>query len=142
VNAENFAQHAEHYTRLFAEAQREIDAKREEQEEQNRQRQAERDRQAQIERERNAERQSDRDREREARLKAQEEAASAPPAVLDLGSGDQPDLDAPIGLVETPENAAPVKKRAPRTRKRAVKPDDVATESSGDDTSGAPEAAE
>ena len=29
VDAENFAQHAEHYTRLLAEAQREVDAKRE-----------------------------------------------------------------------------------------------------------------
>ncbi len=56
VDAENFAQHAEHYTRLLAEAQREVDAKREEQEEQNRARQAERD------------------RERQDRLKAQEEA--------------------------------------------------------------------
>ena len=35
VDAENFAQHAEHYTRLLAEANREVDAKREEQEEQN-----------------------------------------------------------------------------------------------------------
>ena len=32
VDAENFAQHAEHYTRMLAEAQREVDAKREEQE--------------------------------------------------------------------------------------------------------------
>ena len=38
VDAENFAQHAEHYTRLLAEANREVDAKREEQEEQNRHR--------------------------------------------------------------------------------------------------------
>jgi len=44
VNAENFAQHAEHYTRMLAEATREVDRAREEQEEQNRQRQAERDR--------------------------------------------------------------------------------------------------
>jgi len=44
VNAENFAQHAEHYTRMLADAQKEIDAKREEQEKQNRERQAERDR--------------------------------------------------------------------------------------------------
>ena len=57
VNSENFAQHAEHYTRLLAEAQKEIDAKREEQEQQNRERQIERD------------------RERNERLKAQEEAA-------------------------------------------------------------------
>jgi len=58
VNAENFAQHAEHYLRMLAEAQKEIDAKREQQEQQNRERQAERD------------------RERSERLKAQEAAAS------------------------------------------------------------------
>ncbi len=45
VNAENFAQHAEHYTRMLAEATREVERAREEQEEANRQRQAERDRQ-------------------------------------------------------------------------------------------------
>jgi len=48
VNAENFAQHAEHYTRLLAEAQREVDSKREEQEAQNRERQAERDRKTTV----------------------------------------------------------------------------------------------
>lgn len=102
VNAENHAQHAEHYTRMLAEAQKEIDAKREEQEKQNRDRQAERD------------------RERAERLKAQEEAAAAAPA-------PQP-MEAPVeasapsgdsGLVETPEQAP--KKR--RTRKPKTRPD-------------------
>lgn len=92
VNAENFAQHAEHYLRLLAEAQREVEARREQQEEQNRQRQAERD------------------RERAERLKAQEEAA---------GAGDQPDIvETPeaaddSGPVETPE-AKPKPTRRPR----------------------------
>ena len=44
VNAENFAQHAEHYTRLLAEAQRDVDRVREEQEQSQRDRQQERDR--------------------------------------------------------------------------------------------------
>lgn len=44
VAMENFQQHAEHYLRLLAEAQKEMDTKREEQERQNRERQAERDR--------------------------------------------------------------------------------------------------
>lgn len=72
VGAENFAQHAEHYTRMLAEAQREVDRAREEQEQFNRERQAERDQQMQREREARAERdaqrdaQRDRDREREA----------------------------------------------------------------------------
>lgn len=47
VNAENFSQHAEHYTRMLAEATREAERAREEQEEANRQRQADRDRQRQ-----------------------------------------------------------------------------------------------
>lgn len=92
VDAENFAQHAEHYTRLLAEAQREVDAKREEQEEQNRQRQAERD------------------RERQERLKTQEVVANDP------GRMEQPDMadDEPeSGLVETPEEK-PRKPRRPR----------------------------
>ena len=128
VNAENFAQHAEHYLRMLAEAQREIDAKREEQEQQNRERQAERD------------------RERAERLKAQEEAANADP-----GEGDQP--DAGPELVETPEAKSeaeqpekkPRRPRQPR-KPRAPKADKDADgeqsppESSGGDA--APEAAE
>ena len=90
VDAENYAQHAEHYTRMLAEAQREVDAKREEQEEQNRQRQAERD------------------RERAERLKAQEEAANDP------SNMDQPDVgEGDSGLVETPEEQ-PKRERKPR----------------------------
>lgn len=100
VDAENFAQHAEHYTRLLAEAQREVDAKREEQEEQNRQRQAERD------------------RERQERLKAQEAAANDPART------DQPDVtdqEPKSGLVETPEEK-PRKPRRPR--KPRLSPDE------------------
>ena len=67
VNAENFAQHSEHYTRMLAEATREVDRAREEQEAFARERQTERDRQMEGQR--------DRDRERAARLRAQEEAA-------------------------------------------------------------------
>ncbi len=58
VNAENFAQHAEHYTRILAEATREIDKAREEQEQFNRDRQADRDRQIERDRERQSERQN------------------------------------------------------------------------------------
>ncbi len=43
VAAENFRQHAEHYTRLLSEAQREIEARREQQEAQQRERQRERE---------------------------------------------------------------------------------------------------
>lgn len=119
VNAENFAQHAEHYTRMLAEAQREVEAKREEQEEQNRQRQAERD------------------RERNERLKAQEAAANDPAQM------EQPDS----GLVETPEakteeQPAP-KPRKPRQRKpRPPKPDAAPAPEAGGDTPPPPDAPE
>lgn len=106
VDAENFAQHAEHYTRLLAEANREVEAKREEQEEQNRQRQAERDRQ------------NERDRERQERLKAQEAVSNDPASMEQPSMGDD---DEGSTLVETPEaakqEAAPKPPRKPRQRK-------------------------
>ena len=92
VNAENFAQHAEHYLRMLSEAQREVDRQREEQEEQNRQRQAERDRERAEQEELNRQRQSERDRERNERLRAQEA----------LANGEDDDS----GLVDTPESRA------------------------------------
>jgi len=82
---------------MLAEAQREVEAKREEQEEQNRQRQAERD------------------RERSERLKAQEAAANDP-AQMEQPSADIAEPAADSGLVETPEEA-PKPKRKPRARK-------------------------
>jgi hypothetical protein len=145
VNAENYAQHAEHYTRLLASAQKEVDRQRNEQEQANRDRQAERD------------------RERSARLKAQEEAANGEAEASDQpdiqaggqepapekrtrkprkkdeprtdpGSGDQPDVDLGIasvgflqaddrdnGLVETPEEKAAEAERMPR-KPRARRP--------------------
>ncbi|SMX31903.1 DUF4167 domain-containing protein [Octadecabacter ascidiaceicola] len=123
VNAENFAQHAEHYTRMLAEAQKEIDAKREEQEKQQRERQAEQDKQ-------NRERQAERDRERAERLKAQEEAAAA-------GGVEAEEVGS--GLVETPEEAP--KKR--RTRKPKARPDQQPEgEEVAPEGGSAPEAAE
>jgi uncharacterized protein with von Willebrand factor type A (vWA) domain len=119
VAAENFQQHAEHYTRLLSEAQREIDQRREEQERQNRERQAERDRER-------AERQ-----EREANQPLQDAAVSD-----DLSEGDS-------GLVETPESQ-PKPKRAPRRKPRQKEetPDasDGASQNDGGDD--APKAAE
>ena len=96
VNAENFAQHAEHYLRMLAEAQREVEKQREEQEAANRERQAERD------------------RERAERLKAQERAAADPSNL------EQPDIAADAGLVDTPEtqDAAPVSDPKPPRKPR------------------------
>ena len=124
VAAENFQQHAEHYTRMLSEAQREIDARREEQERQNRERQAERDRER-------AERQ-----ERDAAHAAQAAPAehSEQPVVE-----QQPQEES--SLVETPESQ-PKPKRPPR-RKPRPKPvadaDNPPVQSGGGD---APEAAE
>ncbi|WP_299671259.1 DUF4167 domain-containing protein [uncultured Roseobacter sp.] len=117
VAAENFQQHAEHYTRLLSEAQREIEARREEQERQNRERQAERDRER-------AERQ-----EREANQ------------AVDKGAQPQPDVgeqDGESNLVETPESQ-PKPKRAPRRKPRPKPEKSEADQPGGDD---APKAAE
>lgn len=79
VAAENFQQHAEHYLRLLSEAQREIDARREQQERDNRERQAQRDR----------ERQS-----REAAGDTMVATEDAFGAADDFASEDQPIVDA------------------------------------------------
>ena len=108
VATENFQQHAEHYLRMLAEAQREMEARREEQERQNRDRQAERD------------------RERAARMERQEREAQQgqPDAPSDPADAPQPDVmevadSGESGLVETPEAEAPAEKpkRKPRRRK-------------------------
>lgn len=151
VAAENFQQHAEHYLRLLNEAQREIDARREEQERQNRERQAERDRER-------AERLERQEREATANQAAQPQpsrqqgqqpqpgqssgerqsdvAATQPAARQDPASAPQPEVIDPrdttnnapegSGLVETPESngqepVAAPKKPAAR-KPRARKP--------------------
>ncbi|AEI94324.1 DUF4167 domain-containing protein [Roseobacter litoralis] len=121
VAAENFQQHAEHYTRMLSEAQREIDARREEQERQNRERQAERDRE---------------------RAERQERDAANAAAVVEQPVVEAPEQEVESGLVETPESQ-PKPKRAPRRKPRA-KPAPATDESTppasgGDD---APKAAE
>ncbi|WP_298969743.1 DUF4167 domain-containing protein [uncultured Roseobacter sp.] len=118
VAAENFQQHAEHYTRMLSEAQREIEARREEQDRQNRERQAERDRER-------AERQ-----EREANQATEQQAAQP--------QGDAPVVEGDSNLVETPESQ-PKPKRQPR-RKPRPKPEAVNEDPPGGDD--APKAAE
>lgn len=131
VAAENFQQHAEHYLRLLSEAQREMDARREEQERQNRERQAERDRERAERQERETVRQSD--------------PAEAPqPDVMGFAA----DAAAPeSGLVETPESKSPEeaeKKEKPARRPRARKPKaaPAATEDAPSGNGDTPEAAE
>ncbi len=122
VNAENFAQHAEHYTRLLAEAQKEVDQRRDELEAQNRERQAERD------------------RERNERLKAQEATSSDPGAMEQpVIAGDDDDQDS--GLVDTPEEK-PQPQPQPRARKPRAPRKPRAVPDSPSNGDNAPEAAE
>lgn len=151
VAMENFQQHAEHYLRMLAEAQREMDAKREEQERQNRERQAERDRERaeRQEREGNNNNQQQQPQpqhgndhqpagggeqpsEPKARKprKPKSETADQLPDFVTGGGSD----DGDSGLVETPESKP---KRAPRRKPR--KPDNG---EGGGDGGGQPEAAE
>ncbi|WP_298905999.1 DUF4167 domain-containing protein [uncultured Aliiroseovarius sp.] len=106
VAGENFQQHAEHYTRLLGEAQREIEARRQQADQQNRERQ---------QREKDA---------RAERAEAQANAAAEQPvpgegAQPDLADAPQPDIagDDDNGLVETPESKPrrqPSRARKPR----------------------------
>ncbi len=127
VATENFQQHAEHYLRILAVAQREQDTRREEQERQNRERQVERDRD---------------------RVKRQEREASADPSEISqpdmVEPAPQPHEQADSNLVETPESQPsqpPKRVHKPRSKKPVVRPDDEApvAENGGSD---APEAAE
>lgn len=128
VAAENFQQHAEHYTRMLSEAQREQDAhrkeqeaRREEQERQNRERQADRDRERAERQERDAAQRS----EDPAVAPQPQSEHQSQPDVAALGA-EQPDTN-DSGLVETPESAPRKPARRPRTRRAAPKPDtDVA----------------
>ncbi|WP_300030827.1 DUF4167 domain-containing protein [uncultured Roseobacter sp.] len=122
VAAENFQQHAEHYTRMLSEAQREIEARREEQERQNRERQAERDRERAERQERDAQNQH-----------------NQPDAPQGDGGSDAGDSES--NLVETPESK-PRPKRAPRRKPRPKPESDSAQEQPSGGGDDAPEAAE
>lgn len=141
VAAENFQQHAEHYTRMLGEAQREQDARREQQEQQQRDRQRERydygnnngnnqGGNGQGEHQPRQQKESD-------ALQAVEPEDSQPDLIEDdLQGAPQPDLldETPVakskapdsgdtvendsGLVETPESNP--KPRRPRSRKPKV----------------------
>ena len=111
VAAENFQQHAEHYTRMLGEALREQEARREQQErEQAERQQAQRDR--------------DREREEQRKQRQQDDAAGDP------GAAPQPDVvETPegggAGLVETPEArivAAEPQAEKPKRQRKPRKP--------------------
>lgn len=139
VAAENFQQHAEHYLRMLSEAQREIDARREQQEREMRERQAEKDRER-------AERQERRDRDsgesngdQQSEVQTDDAAPvsepapeAAPAEVMSVETDSDAEADDnDNGLVETPESKTseaqpeaaepkPARKpRAPRAKKPA-----------------------
>jgi hypothetical protein len=134
VAAENFQQHAEHYMRLQAEAQREIDAKREQQDRENREKQAQRD-QERTERVDNRpdhrlETRPDNQERADHNNRSETKTSTVSPDVADFGNEPQPDLmlmDEKIGrsdLVLTPESGAgqPAINPKPRVRRRPAKP--------------------
>ena len=145
VAAESFQQHAEHYTRLLSEAQREQEARREQQEREHRERQ-----QARAEQQQNQQSRRGSGGNGGNGGGDQPAAAAAPaesPVVMDPGLGEQPDIIAPLadgdsGLVETPEEA-PAKRRARKPRNRPARaPKDQPPQADTPDTPDAPKAAE
>jgi len=145
VAAENFRQHGEHYIRLLGEAQREMDAKREQQEREHRERQQQREEQQQNRGE-NQQRQGDNQNRRDDNHGRRDESQpriEEPKVVNDPSQAPQPDIIEPVavvesGLVDTPEETKP--KRKPRPRKPKVEQEK--TEQSSPDQPEAPEAAE
>ena len=129
VAMENFQQHAEHYLRLLAEAQREIDQRREQQERENRDRQSERDQNRDQSRDQNRDqnrdgqrdqsrdqqrdtpREQNRDTQREQSRDQNRDQNRERPARTDSDAQPIPaaaqevlDLGGDSGLVDTPES--------------------------------------
>ena len=100
VAAENFQQHAEHYTRMLSQAQREMEQRREQQEQQQQNR-----------RDRNQDRNADEQPQAAADVtpEAQEQPAGGFDDVIDTGSSSGGGMD----IVETAEEAP-----KPRNRRR------------------------
>ena len=117
VAAENFQQHAEHYMRLQAEAQREIDARREQQDRENREKQIQRDQ------ERN-----DRSEQRSDGVSQDKQPVISASDATDFAVAPQPDLGPPPSAEqgENPENLAPQLAERPKSRVRRRQPKPVA----------------
>ena len=115
VAAENFQQHAEHYTRMLGEAMREQEARREAQEAQQQQQQQNRNRN----RDRDAGADQPGQQQQNADRGAQPQPGVDPAA---MPQPETPDIvevpeNADAGLVETPEAAPAPKPRRPRRQK-------------------------
>ncbi|MCA8869012.1 MAG: DUF4167 domain-containing protein [Rhodobacteraceae bacterium] len=124
VAAENFQQHAEHYTRLLSEAMREQNERREQQEAQQSSQQNRRD-----DKDRNND-QQDRDSAPKPAFQPVDMQNSDQPDVFDANTSDGDDS----GLVETPESKAPRKRkpRAPAKPKLAKGDADQAADAKAD----------
>ena len=141
VAAENFQQHAEHYMRIQAEAQREIDARREQQDRENREKQAQRDQERtdrvdngtehRLEtRPENLETRPENKERADYNNRSETKTSTGPLDGADSGSELQPDLvsmDKKTGLADlvlTPESEAdqPARNPKPRVRRRPAKP--------------------
>ena len=127
VAAENFQQHAEHYMRLQAEAQREIDARREQQDRENREKQVQRD-QERNDRQDRGERQDRNDRSEQQTERVEHNTPPTPSAfdVTDFTDAPQPDF-APLSPIELSQSAPvatqqPEERPKPRVRRRSEKP--------------------
>ena len=110
VAAENFQQHAEHYTRMLSQAQREMDQRREQQEAQQQQR-----------RDRNQDR--DQDQQQQPGTGEQPVVEAAPEQSAANGFDDVIDSATPDGGMEIVETAEEAPK--PRNRRRRKPPADA-----------------
>ena len=121
VAAENFQQHAEHYMRLQAEAQREIDSRREQQDRENREKQAQRDQERNDRPDRQDE--SDRSQQRPAQIDQEKQSANVAGNSIEFEDSPQPNL-LPLPLAEKPEKIVlkPKEPPKPRVRRRPAKP--------------------
>ncbi len=138
VAAENFQQHAEHYTRMLTEAQREQETRREQQEAQQRERQRERDANMRNDEQRQTPTRNDERREHHVAPTPRAPLASDPsrspqPDLLDIvppaAQANAPDN----GLVETPESESKPEskpRRAPRKPRSRNKPASAQTAAS------------
>ncbi|WP_227284039.1 DUF4167 domain-containing protein [Boseongicola sp. H5] len=141
VATENFQQHAEHYTRMLSEAQREMDARREAQEAQQNQQNQQRDQRPP----RNDDGQQGDQRQPWNDDGDQGDTRNAPQSESGLGDVIDTASAADSGLVETPESTGkPKRTRARRPRKADADsaPDAPAQEASEPKSGNPQEAAE
>ena len=124
VAAENFQQHAEHYMRLQAEAQREIDSRREQQDRENREKQAQRDQERNDRPDRQDE--NDRSQQRPAQIDQEKQGANVAGSSIELEDSPQPNL-LPLPLPDQAEKPEKIVVKLedppkPRVRRRPAKP--------------------